>query len=227
MSAYGAIAVRVPGTPPARVAPVLARALDGYTTEIVVADEDVRATIGHNEHQQPGWLRLISACHSALQAEFGTASVGFAVPRDGGGALGRTLFEATEALHLGERAFGGGQVTGYGDALLAAFLLRHADLDTLRALYERTLGNLLDEDRDWGGELVATLDAYCDTGGSVRKTAERLGVHRNTVLHRMRRIREVMLTNLEDGSTRVLLQVGLVAGRLSRPSPTNLGRAPA
>ena len=125
---------------------------------------------------------------------------------------------APEALRLGERAFGGGHLTGYGDAQLAAFLLRHADLDDLRSLYERTLGKLFDEDRKRGGDLLATLHAYCDTGGSLSQTAERLGVHRNTVLYRVRRIQTVTLTNLQDGPSRLLLQVGMVAGRLARPS---------
>jgi hypothetical protein len=225
MNAHGAVALRILSTSPARVAELLPTALGSRGAEIVIADDDVRASIRYDAHDQPGWLRLIDTCHAELRGRLGVVSLGYAMPRDGDGAAGRALFEAVEALYLGERAFGAGYATGYGDALLAAFLLRHADLDALRSLYERTLGNLLDEDRDWGGELLATLNAYCDSGGSVRKTAERLGVHRNTVLHRMRRIRAVMLTNLEDGSSRVMLQVGLVAGRLTRQQPYPLGRA--
>ena len=131
-------------------------------------------------------------------------------------------------MRLGERAFGTGHLTGYSDAQLAAFLLRHADLDDLRSLYERTLGKLFDEDRKRGGDLLATLHAYCDTGGSLSQTAERLGVHRNTVLYRVRRIQSVTLTNLQDGPSRLLMQVGMVAGRLARPPVTRtLRRASA
>lgn len=43
-------------------------------------------------------------------------------------------------------------------------------------------------------------------------------MHRNTVLYRVRRIQTVTLTNLQDGPSRLLLQVGMVAGRLARPS---------
>ena len=37
------------------------------------------------------------------------------------------------------------------------------------------------------------------------------------MLYRVRRIKTVTLTNLQDGPSRLLLQVGLVAGRLARP----------
>ncbi|HEY3059998.1 MAG TPA: helix-turn-helix domain-containing protein [Chloroflexota bacterium] len=227
MSSYGALAINISGVPPGRVAATLSEVLGDVIAEVVIGDDDVYACITHDARDQPGWMRLIDRCHARVSAEFGIASLGFAVPRTGWGAAGRALFEAREALRLGERAFGPGRPTGYGDALLATFLLRHADLDALRSLHERALGKLLDEDRDGNGDLVATLTAYCDSGGSVRKTAERLGVHRNTVLHRMRRIRAVMLTNLEDGSSRVMLQVGIVAGRLVRPGRPSLHRAPA
>ena len=228
MTSYGAIAVSSATTPPAETASILARILDGIALELTVGDEDVQASIAHDHHDAQGWLRRVDAWHTSLKSELGDISVGHAAPRSGPAASRRTRYEAAEALRLGERAFGGGHLTGYSDAQLAAFLLRHADLDDLRSLYERTLGKLFDEDRKRGGDLLATLHAYCDTGGSLSQTAERLGVHRNTVLYRVRRIQSVTLTNLQDGPSRLLMQVGMVAGRLARPAVTHsLRRAPA
>jgi DNA-binding PucR family transcriptional regulator len=228
MTSYGAIALSSAKTRPEEIAVVVARVLDARALELVVSDEDVQISVAHDHHDAQGWLRLVDDWHAMLKREVGDISVGHAAPRAGPSATRRTRFEAAEALRLGERAFGGGHLTGYGDAQLAAFLLRHADLDDLRSLYERTLGKLFDEDRKRGSDLLATLHAYCDTGGSLSQTAERLGVHRNTVLYRVRRIQTVTLTNLQDGPSRLLLQVGMVAGRLARPSVAHsLRRAPA
>ena len=228
MTSYGAIAVSSASTDPAGIADVLARVLDGCSLEVTVGDEDVQVSVAHDHHDAQRWLRLVNTWHASLKNEIGDISVGHAAPRSGPSATRRTRFEAAEALRLGERAFGGGHLTGYSDAQLAAFLLRNADLDDLRALYERTLGKLFDEDRKRGGDLLATLHAYCDTGGSLSQTAERLGVHRNTVLYRVRRIQSVTLTNLQDGPSRLLMQVGMVAGRLARPPVTHaLRRASA
>jgi DNA-binding PucR family transcriptional regulator len=51
-------------------------------------------------------------------------------------------------------------------------------------------------------------------------------VHRNTVLYRVRRIQTVTLTNLQDGPSRLQLQVGMVPGRLARPAVTHSLRRP-
>jgi DNA-binding PucR family transcriptional regulator len=228
MTSYGAVAVSSSTTRPAEIAGVVARVLDNRALELAVGDEDVQFSVAHDHHDAQGWLRLVADWHASFKTELGEVSLGHAAPRSGPSAPRRTRFEAAEALRLGERAFGGGHVTGYSDAQLAAFLLRHADLDDLRSLYERTLGKLFDEDRKRGGELLATLHAYCDTGGSLSQTAERLGVHRNTVLYRVRRIQSVTLTNLQDGPSRLLMQVGMVAGRLARPPvPHTFRRASA
>jgi PucR family transcriptional regulator, purine catabolism regulatory protein len=126
------------------------------------------------------------------------------------------LTEAIEALHVGDRVFGAGHMSSYGDARLAAFLLGHLSVVELRSLYEHAVRTLLFDDPSAGSELVATLEAYCHTGASVHDTAQRLGVHRNTVLNRMRRIRALIQSNVDDGSSRMLLQVGLLAGRIVR-----------
>jgi sugar diacid utilization regulator len=228
MTSYGAVALSSVTARPVEIAGVVARVLDGNAPELAIGEEDIQFSVAHDHHDAQGWLRLMDAWHASFRRELGDVSLGHAAPRSGPSAMRRTRFEAAEALRLGERAFGSGHLTGYGDAQLAAFLLRHADLDDLRSLYERTLGKLFDEDRKRGGDLLATLHAYCDTGGSLSQTAERLGVHRNTVLYRVRRIQSVTLTNLQDGPSRLLMQVGLVAGRLARPPVTHaLRRASA
>ena len=119
--------------------------LDGTLFDLAVGDEHVLAAVSHDHHAAQGWLRLTEAWHASLTDRLGEVSVGHAAPRSGLAATRRTRFEAAEALRLGERAFGAGKLTGYSDAQLAAFLLRHADLDDLRSLYERTLGKLFDE----------------------------------------------------------------------------------
>jgi DNA-binding PucR family transcriptional regulator len=48
---------------------------------------------------------------------------------------------------------------------------------------------------------------------ATERTAERLGIHRNTVLHRLELIEEVTALDVEDGSSRLFLQLGILAGR--------------
>jgi hypothetical protein len=65
-----------------------------------------------------------------------------------------------------------------------------------------------------GAELVATLTAYLDQGGSVEGTSRVLFVHPNTVRYRLRRVLDV--TGLAPGDARhaFSLRIALVLGRL-------------
>src|SRR5206468_7766475 len=65
------------------------------------------------------------------------------------------------------------------------------------------------EDVMRGSDLVGTLEVYCETAAT-QGTAARLGIHRNTVLYRLKLIEEVTAVDLNDGSSRLFLQLGLL-----------------
>jgi DNA-binding PucR family transcriptional regulator len=88
----------------------------------------------------------------------------------------------------------------------------------LSALYERAVGKLAAEDL----KLVSTLEVYCETFAT-QATASQLRIHRNTVLYRLKLIEAITGVDLDDGPSRLFLQLGLLAGRLvQRSSGTQL-----
>lgn len=64
------------------------------------------------------------------------------------------------------------------------------------------------------GVLVRTLDAFLRHGGAAVPTADALHVHRTTLYYRLDRIRAVTGADLDDGETRLLLQLGLAVRQL-------------
>ncbi|HEU0116150.1 MAG TPA: helix-turn-helix domain-containing protein, partial [Thermomicrobiales bacterium] len=58
-------------------------------------------------------------------------------------------------------------------------------------------------------ELIHTLDAFFAANGSPKEAAERLRVHRNTVLYRLDRIRDITGYDLDDAATRLRLHLAL------------------
>jgi hypothetical protein len=77
-------------------------------------------------------------------------------------------------------------------------LLGVAPDEALReALAEPGIDRLL---REGGAELVRTARAYLDEAGSAQRTAQHLGIHRQTLYHRLERIER--LTGLDLGSGR-------------------------
>jgi hypothetical protein len=86
---------------------------------------------------------------------------------------------------------------------------------------ERVLGDLLD-DRRFGGQLIETLYAYLQTGGSIREAGELLHMHPSTVKYRMKVIRELLGLRLADQTSRldIALAVRLcMAARLPDAGP--------
>lgn len=87
---------------------------------------------------------------------------------------------------------------------------------------ERILGDLLDDQR-FGGQLIETLHAYLQTGGSAREAGVLLHLHPSTVKYRIRVIRELLGPRLEDQTSRFDLELAVrlcLAARQLRKRPT-------
>ncbi|MDQ3413329.1 MAG: helix-turn-helix domain-containing protein, partial [Chloroflexota bacterium] len=136
-------------------------------------------------------------------------SVGIGTPRGGIEGIRRSHQEARQALTLGRRLTGAGHLTRFDTLGVYRLLFAAEQLPELAALHTETLGSLLDYDREHNAELVRTLDAFFAANGSPKEAAERLHVHRNTVLYRLDRIREITGFNLEDSALRLRLQLAL------------------
>lgn len=63
-------------------------------------------------------------------------------------------------------------------------------------------------------EMVLTLEAYLDANCSTTDAALALGVHRNTITNRIRRVSEALGVSLEDPETRLSLQLACRMSRL-------------
>ena len=73
---------------------------------------------------------------------------------------------------------------------------------------ERVLGDLL-ADKRFGGQLIETLYAYMQTGGSPREAGQLLHLHASTVKYRMKVIRELLGERLDNQSTRFDLELAV------------------
>lgn len=156
-------------------------------------------------------VRAIAAeLREALSAQTGTVvSAGVGRPYGGLEGVPRSYEEADGALQLGTRFLGRGQVAHFAELGLYRLLLALRATDELDSFYEQTLGRLVEYDRKNDGELVKTLDAYFSALGSPTDAAERLHVHRNTLLYRLNRIQEIAGVDLGDAETRLALHLAL------------------
>jgi purine catabolism regulator len=73
---------------------------------------------------------------------------------------------------------------------VGVFAALAADVDAMRSFVDRVLGPLTAGTPSRRLELVATLEALLDTR-SIGEAADRLGVHRHTVVYRVSRLRQL------------------------------------
>jgi hypothetical protein len=114
-----------------------------------------------------------------------------------------------------------GTVARYDDVVLGALLTQ--DLLAAGQFVKGELGEL-SSDSERSQRLRATLIAFFEEGMSWAKTAERLGVHQNTVIYRVEQAKEVLGRSLTD--RRLELEVALrLADAIANLSPGGLASA--
>jgi purine catabolism regulator len=119
--------------------------------------------------------------------------------------------EAKQALTMGRRLYGPGRLTRFDDLGVYRLLFAAQDLPELRTFHDEALGPLIEYDRENGAELIRTLEAFFAARCGPKEAAALLGVHRNTVLYRLDRIRELTRLDLDDADVRLRLHLALCA----------------
>jgi sugar diacid utilization regulator len=152
-------------------------------------------------------------CASLAAALTGSGvRIGVSSWHEGRPAIATSYAEARDAVRVAAGSAPGEQPIFFDDVLVDQLLRAspHAD-----QIFERTLEPLLAYDRGRGAELVATLRAYVAAGFNLTRSAEALCVHPNTVVYRLRRVKELSGRDPHDPDDLMLLFLGLKLVELS------------
>jgi sugar diacid utilization regulator len=125
---------------------------------------------------------------------------------------------ALAARRLSRDAYG---AAAYADLGVIRVLALEENAAEIERLISDWLGTLIRYDADRGTDLVATLAAYLDLGGTYGETAKALSIHRNTLRYRLARITEVSGHVLTDPETQLNLHLATRAWRFRRPAAAN------
>ena len=157
---------------------------------------------GHRERRSGRPARISTEIAPGARAALGE-------PGSGVDGFARSHREAMQARRVAELAGRRpGSVVAYADVALTA--LASADLDHARDFVLRELGPLADDD-DEVLRLSGTLRVYLEERSSPRRTAERLGVHPNTVANRIRAAQELLGQPIESRVSELLVALRLAA----------------
>ncbi|MEA2634173.1 MAG: PucR family transcriptional regulator, purine catabolism regulatory protein [Chloroflexota bacterium] len=164
----------------------------------------------------PDARSVVDHLHRAARASANTpVALGYGGVRSGANEVAAGAREAEQALSMGRRLFGPDSATAFNDLGLYRLLYALQPLPEMRAFRDDALARLRAKDR--AGVLLQTLGAYLATNGSPTDAAERLHLHRNTVLYRLGRIEDLLGVDLRNAEVRLSLHLALKIGEVLEP----------
>ena len=141
-------------------------------------------------------------------------------------AIVKSYVEAEQAARIGRQFLGGDRTIAFEDLGVYRVIAR-ADRDAIEAFSHEYLAALDEYDARHSGELIGTLEGFFSCNGNHARAAERLHLHRNTLLYRLERIETLTGFDLADPETRLSMQLALkirrVAPSLQASQPRNMG----
>jgi hypothetical protein len=181
------------GQPPDADAPVAASAaiartgLDQARTLVVVRHGEIVALPALGPRTDPEQVcALVERVQQRLAAEGTPLALGISTVAVGVAELPRAYAEARAALECVDE---GGGVAALPHFSAFRYMALRAD-GTARRLIDPRVRAFLDEDRERGGVLTATIRAFADADLNLRAAAEALQIHPNTAQYRVRRVEE-------------------------------------
>lgn len=129
----------------------------------------------------------------------------------------RTLCEAKKCLHQASQALecifcsNTDDIVFFYDEMssILKIIQELNDKILLESCYRHILEPLITYDEEHGTEYIKTLSVYMNESGNNQRIATLLNIHRNTLLYRMAKIKEILGCNLDDSNIRFEIQTEL------------------
>jgi sugar diacid utilization regulator len=124
-------------------------------------------------------------------------SIGIGRMKQGLTLIHESFVEATKCIKFLKNYSFEDRVISYTDLGVQRFILQNSKEELIDFIQE-VLGPLIQYEQSRKGELLSTLVVYLDLNQNIRKTADCLHIHTNTLSYRLKRIEEILVTNLND-----------------------------
>lgn len=152
-------------------------------------------------------LELQNAKEGTLRVLIGAGPAGRGLEMIGDScAKARQILSVCEKVHK--------SALFYDDLDFEKVILGVSDENILREYYEQILGKLENYDSEYHTEYRRTLYVYLKNDCSIRKTAEELYVHRNTINYQINRIKKIMGRDFATLDEKMKLLTAFAIGEL-------------
>lgn len=128
--------------------------------------------------------------------------------------ISKSFKEAMEANKIIKKMKNREVVVHFDDFVIYHLLNSSGNTEALKDFYNNSIKKLVQYDIENNTNLVETLEKYFICKGNMSEAAKALYIHRNTLLYRLDKIKEILNTNLENGEENLELQLGIHIMRL-------------
>ena len=127
--------------------------------------------------------------------------------------------DALRALEIGQRLLGPGHIMHISDTHFYSLLDSVAERKESHQIITEVLAPLQAYDQANGTDLMKTLELLCLSGEDNTEVARRLYIHRNTLIYRQARIRDLLGFDPFSGQGRTKAQFALMLNKLIETQP--------
>ncbi|MDF2788181.1 MAG: putative transcriptional regulator [Neobacillus sp.] len=135
-------------------------------------------------------------------------SIGIGRMKQGLTLIHESFVEATKCIKFLKNYSFEDRVISYTDLGIQRFILQNSKEELIDFIQE-VLGPLIQYEQSRKGELLSTLIVYLEQNQNIRKTADSLNIHINTLSYRLKRIEEILVTNLNDSQSLFNIQLAI------------------
>lgn len=173
------------------------------SANLLATDQGLLLVICRDDHGQ---------IESVLRCLGGSTVIGVSGPISPATGVRESFRQARMALAQAQEL--DRHILRYGEAELG-LIMAPRSLAEARALVGRYLGPLIEHDRMQGAALLETLSTFLKNDGNSKKTAYDLGVHRQTLVYRLKQIEQLIGIKPTTTNGIARLWIALEAGRNS------------
>lgn len=117
------------------------------------------------------------------------------------------LSEARDALSIGKSIEPGRRVFPFEELGISIMLRHFSEKEDISRYIHPALHWLKQYDDEYNTKLLPTVREYIQQNGSIKKTAEALFLHRNSVIYRLRKAEQIIDLSLDDSDTQFTLRM--------------------
>lgn len=136
--------------------------------------------------------------------------VGSSINHSGVEQLTNAYVQAKKVVNLSERNGWENQLVQYRELDVYQLLLAIDDKNTMKQYYDAKLGVLEKHDQNNGSDYLEFLKVYLNSNCNINDTADKLFIHRNTVVYKIKKINELLDCDLSELEVRVKLFLAIM-----------------